>query len=141
MFQKPALLAGLCVFLQAVSPAQTVTDKGNAAPVWSILSAPMVDPGTTAHVQNASILRDRINITLVDGTIQFAKPVNSVVFGAVFHGKGRVQVEPPNDIEAQQLRLFSKRDKLDMAFNDATFSFTDEFFDEIAGQVKWQSWQ
>jgi len=139
MFQKPALLAGLCVFLQAVSPAQTVTDKGNAAPVWSILSAPMMDPGTTAHVQNASILRDRINITLVDGTIQFAKPVNSVVFGAIFHGKGRVQVEPPNDIEAQQLRLFSKRDKLDMAFNDATFSFTDEFFDEIAGQVKWQS--
>src|SRR5262245_4932649 len=100
-----------------------------------MLSTPMMDPGTTAHVQNASILRGRINITLVDGTIQFAKLVNSVVCGAVFHGKGRDQVEPPNDIEAQQLHCFSKRDKLDMAFNHATFSFTDEFFDEIAGQV------
>ena len=98
-----------------------------------------MNPARTAHVDNVSIVRDRINICLVGGTIQFAKPVNSVVFGAVFHGKGRVQVEPRNDTEAQQLRLFSKRDKVDLDFNDATFSFTDEFFDEIAPQVKWRS--
>jgi len=42
--------------------------------------------------------------------------VNGVTFAAAFHGKGRVQVEPPNPIEAQQLALFTKQDKLDLPF-------------------------
>src|SRR3989442_8804697 len=95
-------------------------------------------PEKSAHGENVQINRDRVSITLLDGTIQFARPVNNVVFGAVFHGKGRLQVDPPNPIEARQLRLFTKQDKLDMAFADATFSFTDDFFDEVAKQVKWQ---
>jgi hypothetical protein len=97
-----------------------------------------MDPAKSAHAENVEIVRDRIHITLIDGTIQFAQPVNGVTFGAAFHGKGRVQVEPPNPIEAQQLKLFTKQDKLDMPFSDATFSFTDTLAEEVAKQVKWQ---
>ena len=98
-----------------------------------------MDPAKSAHTENVEILRDRIHITLLDGTIQLAQPVNGVTFGAAFHGKGRVQVEPPNPIEAQQLKLFIKQDKLDLPFTDATFSFTDAFAEEVAKQVKWQT--
>jgi hypothetical protein len=109
-----------------------------AAIVWNALSSPAMDPTKSAHTENVEIVRDRIHIKLLDGTIQFAQPANGVVFGAAFRGTGRVQVDPPNPIEAQQLRLFAKQDKLDMSFTEATFSFTDGLFDEVAKQVKWQ---
>lgn len=110
-----------------------------AATVWSALSAPAMDPAKSAHAENVDIVRDQVHINLTDGTIQFTQPVNGVVFGAVFHGKGRLQAMPPNPQEAQQLRLFTKQDRLNMEFTDATFSFTDGLLDEVGGQVKWQA--
>jgi hypothetical protein len=107
--------------------------------VWNALAKPGMDPERSAQVKNVQIKRDQLTITLIDGVIQFAKEANGVVFGAVFHGNGRAQVHPPNSIEAQQLRLFTKQDELDMNFTGATFSFTDGLFDEIARQVKWQA--
>ena len=97
-----------------------------------------MDPAKSAHTENVEIVRDRVRIILTDGTIQFVQPANGVVFGAVFHGNGRVQAEPPSPIEAQQLFLFTKQPKLDMPFTDATFSFTDGLLEEVAKQVKWQ---
>lgn len=98
-----------------------------------------MDPAKSAHAENVDIVRDQVHINLTDGTIQFTQPVNGVVFGAVFHGKGRLQAMPPNPQEAQQLRLFTKQDRLNMEFTDATFSFTDGLLDEVGGQVKWQA--
>jgi hypothetical protein len=125
-------LFATCGYAQAPAPPP-------AASVWNALSSPTMDPAKSAQAQNVEIVRDRVHITLLDGTIQFAQPVNGVTFAAVFHGKGRVQVEPPNPIEAQQLMLFTKQDKLDMPFTDATFSFTDGLADDVAKQVKWQA--
>src|SRR5712664_94444 len=110
-----------------------------AASIWNALSSPAMDPAKSAHTENVEIVRDRVHITLLDGAIQFAQPVNGVTFGAAFHGKGRVQVDPPNPIEAQQLKLFTKQDKLDMLFADATFSFTDGLAEDVGKQVKWQA--
>jgi Peptidase family M1 domain len=106
--------------------------------MWNSLSSPSMDPSKTAITENVDIVRDRVHITLMNGTIQFVKPVNGIVFGAVFHGEGRVQADPPNPAETHQLQLFTKQDKLSMAFTDATFSFTDGLFDEVAKQVKWK---
>jgi hypothetical protein len=122
--------------------AQAPPATSPAATVWNALSAPVMDPAKSAHVENLEIVRDRIRITLLDGTIQFTQPVNGVTFGAAFHGKGRVQVEPPNPIEAQQLKIFlkdSQQDKVNMSFTEGTFSFTDELAEEVAKQVKWQT--
>jgi hypothetical protein len=114
------------------------TPPAPAGAVWNTLSAPTVDSTKSAHAENLEIVRDRIHITLQDGTIQFLQPLNGIVFGAIYHGKGRLRVDPPTQIEAQQLRLFTRVDKLDVTFTDATFSFTDGLFDEVAKQVKWQ---
>jgi len=110
-----------------------------AATVWNALSAPVMDTAKSAHAENIEIVRDHIRINLTDGTIQFTQPVNGVVFGAVFHGKGRLQAEPPNPQEAQQLRLFTRQDRLNAEFTDATFSFTDGLLEEVTKQVKWQA--
>jgi hypothetical protein len=107
--------------------------------VWNALSAPVVDAAKFAHAENVVITRDAIRITLVDGTIQFLRPVNGIVFGAVFHGNGRLEAVPPNPLEAHQLWLFTKQSKLDMAITEATFSFTDTFAEEIAKEVKFQA--
>jgi hypothetical protein len=118
--------------------AQSPTGSAAAA-VWNALSAPAMDPGKSAHAENVDIVRDRVHINLTDGTIQFTQPVNGVVFGAVFHGKGRLEADAPNPQEAQQLRLFTKQDRLNWEFTEATFSFTDGLLDEVAKQVKWQA--
>src|SRR5713101_1936579 len=126
------LLLAICAKSQTPAPLPP-------ASAWNALSSPAMDSSKSARMENVEIVRDRIHITLTDGTIQFAQAANGVVFGATFHGKGRVQVDPPNSIEAQQLRLFTKQDKLDMTFTDATFSFTDGLADEVAKQVKGQA--
>ena len=106
--------------------------------VWKALWEPAFDAGKSTHVEPLTLARDRIRITLNSGTIGFTQPVNGQVFGAAFRGHGRVQVEPPDPREAQQLRLFTKQDVLDLEFSEATFSFTDNTFDEVARQVRWR---
>jgi hypothetical protein len=131
----------LFVVMFAFAPWGTAqTPAGSpAATVWSALSAPAMDPAKSARAENVDIVRDHVRINLTDGTIQFTQPVNGVVFGAVFHGKGRLQADPPNPQEAQQLRLFTRQDRLNAEFSDATFSFTDSLLEEVARQVKWQA--
>ena len=130
------LFVGMSVFAPG-GYAQTPSSSPAAA-VWNALSAPAMDATKSAHTENVDIVRDHVRINLADGTIQFTQPVNGVVFGAVFHGKGRLLAEPPNPQEAQQLRLFTRQDKLNVDFNEATFSFTDGMLEEVSKQVKWQ---
>jgi hypothetical protein len=131
---RKAVILGLL----AASSAARVCAQSDSGGVWNTVSAPAMDPAKTAVTENVGIVRDRVHITLVRGTIQFGQPVNGVVFAAVFHGEGRVQVDPPNPIEAQQLRLFTKQDRIDYKFSDATFSFTDDLMEEVGKQVKWK---
>jgi hypothetical protein len=93
------VLAGCC--LVPATFAQTVP-LVSGKDVWNALWKPGMDPERSAQLQNVQIKRDRLTITLIDGVIQFTKEANGVVFGAVFHGNGRVQVHSPNSIEAQQ---------------------------------------
>jgi Peptidase family M1 domain len=130
-------VAALLCFLLATLPA-VFGQTENAQGVWSALSAPAMDPTKTAVTENVEIVRDRIHITLVSGTIQFVKPVGGIVFGAVFHGEGRLLVEPPNPSETHQLQLFTRQDKLSLTFTEATFSFTDNLLEEVGKQVKWK---
>lgn len=127
----------LLLLLLFITPS-VFAQAENGKSIWSVLSAPAMDPAKAATVEKVEIVRDRVHITLLSGTIQFVKPVNGVVFGAVFHGDGRVFVDPPNPVETRQLQLFTRQDKLSAEFADATFSFTDGLFEEIGKQVKWK---
>jgi hypothetical protein len=105
--------------------------------VWNAVSQPAFDPEKSAQITNLTLVRDRIHITLTDGAIQFTRPAAGVVFGAAFQGHGRLQVSAPDPREGQQLQLLLKRDGVDLEFTDATFSFNDGTFEEVARQVQW----
>ncbi|HLW80843.1 MAG TPA: M1 family aminopeptidase [Candidatus Acidoferrales bacterium] len=110
-----------------------------AAAAWNAIQAAPFDAGRMAHVENLTLVRDRIRITLVEGTVQFTAPAAGIVFGAAFKGRGKIEIAPPNSAEAQQLELFTKQSALDIDFSEATFSFTDDTFEEVSKQVKWVS--
>src|SRR5260370_22895257 len=134
-----AFLSIVLSLLLAASGSVQAPASSPAGNVWNAISAPLMDPLKSAHAENIEIVRDRIHITLTDGTIQFVQPVNGATFGAAFRGKGHVIVDPPNPIDTQQLPLFIKQDNLVISFTEATFSFTDGLLDEVPKQVKWQA--
>lgn len=116
--------------------AQTAPPQ-DATAVWNAVDQAPFDAAKTAHVENLTLARDRIHVTLMDGTIEFTSPAAGVVFGAAFKGRGRIEIAPPNQGETDQLELFTKQNTLNMEFSEAAFSFTDGTFDEVAKQVKW----
>ncbi len=137
---KVSLLFSLvvaCVARPALAQASPAA-SGDIQTIWNSLAHPAFDPSKIAAVNNLVIERDRIHITLTSGTLHFTQPVNGVVFGAVFHGSGKLQMTAPNPREGQQLNLFTKNSEvLTAEFEDAAFSFTDKTFEEIAAKVTW----
>jgi peptidase M1-like protein len=130
------VLACVLVLLCSAGMAEgQASDGGN---VWNTLAAPAMDPTKYAVTENVEIVRDRVHINLVSGNIQFLKPANGVVFAAVFRGEGHVLVDPPNPTEAQQLKLFTRQEKLAASFTEATFTFSDGLLEEVEKQVKWK---
>ena len=120
------------VFLMA--PALRAQD---AAAVWEALGKPAGDPAHVAAVENVTLERDAIKITFISGQIQFAQAVAGRQFAAAFRGRGRVQVEPPNKMEAQQLLFLSEKYSIDLEFTDAAFFFNDQTFEQVEKQVHW----
>jgi hypothetical protein len=114
-------------------------DLSEAEGTWNALLKPTFQPSKTATVKDIVLERDRIRLLLDDGTLQFTQPIKGVVFGAVFHGKGRLQVSSANALEEQQLRYFVKQDGLNLEFSEATLSFTDSTYDEVVGNVHWSA--
>src|SRR5712692_6847970 len=114
----------LCVLATCATLAVPATGQ-DASSIWNSLQQPAFSADKSASVSQLALVRDRIRITLANG----------IVFGATFRGRGRVQVEPPNALEAQQLRLLSRQDTLDMEFSEAVFVFLDDTFAEVSRQV------
>ena len=127
----------LCQVVLGVAIGACPVTAQSPAETWTNLSQAAFDPEKSAAAHNLTLARDRLRLTFVDGAMQFTKPVEGVVFGAAFTGRGRVQIEPPNAAEAQQLRLFTGKDTLDMEFSEATLTFTDGAYEELAAQLQW----
>lgn len=81
-------LAAGASFAQGAAAPGPSQEGANAAAAWNALARPAFDSSKTASVKNLVIERDRIRLTFEDGIIEFTQPVNGIVFGAVFHGKG-----------------------------------------------------
>ncbi len=128
----------LVVVMSFLAGSGTETWAQDASALWQQVTQASMDPEKSASVENVTLVRDRIRITLTAGTIQFTKPVQDLVFGAAFRGKGRIEVKPPTSIEAHQLQLLAGQESLGMEFTEATFTFSDGTFGEIGRQVHWR---
>src|SRR6185437_12649956 len=135
---SPSGISCMVLILSAVILAGSRACRAqDAASAWTAVAQPVFDETKSAAVENIEIVRDRIHNTLISGAIQFAKPANGVEFAAAFQGRGKVQILPPNPIEAQQLQLLAGAATVNMDFSQAIFSVSDGFFDEVARQVHW----
>jgi hypothetical protein len=114
------------------------TSASDPAGLWQQLVQAPFDPEKSASAENVILERDRVRIVLNSGTIQFSKPAQDLVYGATFRGTGRVEVKPPSAIESHQLHLFTGQDTLGMDFTEATFTFSDGTYEDIARQVHWR---
>ncbi|HLJ42317.1 MAG TPA: M1 family aminopeptidase, partial [Candidatus Acidoferrales bacterium] len=133
------LQAAIFCFVCAAPPgvrAQNASAQ-DASAAWNAVSHASFDSEKTANVEGVTIVHDRIRITLKDGSISFSQRAAGVVFGAAFKGRGTIEIAPPSALEAQQLDLLTKQKTLNMDFTEATFSFTDDTFEQVAKQVKW----
>jgi hypothetical protein len=140
----PRLCAVSLLYVAGVSPSharipQTSSTPAatNPASAWELLQHPSFLSGKALAVKNLILQRDRIRVLLDEGTVEFAPAINGSVFGAAFHGKGRLQVTTPNPQEAQQLQYFTKQDGISLEFDQATFCFTDNTFGEMAAHGDW----
>ena len=116
----------------------TAAAQDAVAVVWNQVVQAAFDPAKSAAVDNVTITRDRLRITLVSGTIQFTQPAAGRVFGAAFQGQGRLQISVPDPLEQQQLRVFGvEGGGVDMPFTEAVFNFSSDVFDELASHLKW----
>ncbi|MBI3663556.1 MAG: hypothetical protein HY234_10985 [Acidobacteria bacterium] len=131
LVQSIFLVSSFCFWLAATASAQDATQ------VWNALAQASFDPAKSATAENVVIQHDRIRITLLSGTIQFSRVVNGVVFGAAFRGRGKVEIDPPNSLEAHQLYLFVGNPKLNLEFTDAVLSFADDTLAQVTRQVRW----
>ncbi len=124
----------LCLFIFVVSAPVFGADF---PAIWSGIERPAMDASKIASVKNVVIERDRIRISLEDGALQFTQPLEGLVFGAAFRGRGSVQVLPPNPLEEQQARLFLGDGKLQVTFTEGAFFFTDQTFADLSGRLEW----
>ncbi|HEY6253872.1 MAG TPA: hypothetical protein VI685_28280 [Candidatus Angelobacter sp.] len=83
MIRRAVFLILVCVLASSSALSQTPPTPAATA-IWNALASVAMDPSRFAHAENVTITRDKVHITLVDGTIQFTQPVNGVVLGAVF---------------------------------------------------------
>jgi len=133
---RSILVLAVLGFAAPVSLGQTPPPAASPMATWNAILNPATDSSKSAHVENVVISRGGVKITLKNGTIQFNQPVNGIYYGASFRGDGSISVDPPSEIEAHQLHLFTKQDKLNMTFSEAVFISTDGLFDEISSNIK-----
>ena len=93
--KRAALALGPFVLLLVPFVSAQSLETQSGASVWDVLVAPSMDPEKSAVTENVDIVRDRVHITLVSGSIQFAKPANgeySTYFPAlgVIGGSGKM---------------------------------------------------
>ncbi len=134
---RTVLLAGSLLLATAARAQAPVTSSAEGDPqaVWAALQTPRFAGGKVLTPSNLTLVRDRIRITLVSGTLWLAPPVAGVQFAAEFRGQGRVQVTPPNPLEAHQLVVFTGKPILEMEFSEAVFTFSDQTAEELLKQA------
>ncbi|HEY7112359.1 MAG TPA: M1 family aminopeptidase [Thermoanaerobaculia bacterium] len=105
----------------------------SADPTYAALRAARPE-GPAVVVNGLTIERDAFRFRLVSGVVQFLTPVSDRVFGAVFVGDGRFELEPASASERRHLAFLAGDPRLEMltdSFETAVFLFTDATAEEI----------
>jgi len=75
-------------------------------------------------------------ISFEEGALAFFLPLDGLVTGAVFSGRGHVLAAPRDPVEKQQMGRFLGAPVLDQVFFNAYLRFTDDTVGELLGQFR-----
>ena len=103
--------------LAATAPL-TARAADDPAAILRELDAAALEPARAVTLENVRLAAGLASIQL-DGTLLPGTPVAGRSREMVFLGRGRVTLEPPDDIEAGQLELFTGSRRLDTEFKEA----------------------
>src|SRR3954468_12721645 len=104
-----SLLPGAILRAQAPEPAA----------LQAQIAADHLEIGRAVALKNVKLAVGLGTLRLEDGVLIPASPVGGKTIEMVFLGKGRIEVEPPDAIEAGQLELFTGGSRLDEEFKEA----------------------
>ena len=85
------------------------------APAWATdpaairrdLEASRLDPGRAVSLKNVKLNAGLAVLHLEEGTLVPMTPVGGKTVELLFFGKGKIRIEPPDEIEAGQFELFT----------------------------------
>ncbi len=107
-----------------VGAATTLGSTGRQSTIYEQLRAAPLAPA--GHLQRAHLEVDRANLTFDEGELYLLAPVAGRVTGAVYIGKGTIQLAPPNAIEGDQLDKYLDDPDVDLEFKSLVMRFTDD---------------
>lgn len=122
----------LCIFsarvLHGETTALTLTEVQS---LYDTIRNITLDSANTIEATGFAIRKDVATFEFKFGRIYFFKPVAERAVAAYFEGTGTMHLSTENRIEKQQIRRFTGQDKLDQAFEQALFFFTDSTFEQL----------
>jgi len=131
--------AGLFALLCLFAPAASLADEKSPHEIYDALNALRVDPLAAYTISSANrieLRRGDAVISFEEGTLAFLLPVDGLVTGAVFSGRGHVLAVPREAVEKQQMGRFLGAPVLDQAFVNAYLRFTDETANDLLHQFQ-----
>lgn len=114
---------GLLLSLLLLLPA--AADTPDPVRLMEQVRAASLDTGGSVEVSRLSIDMGLGTIEIASGWLIPAKPIEGRVLEIVFLGEARVEIEPPNAIEASQLNLFTDQESLDVSISSAVLVMGD----------------
>jgi len=127
------ILLVLAAALLSSPPA--AAQAADPAAVWAALNQLSIDPQQVAAVNGLTLERDLGRISLREGTLGFAPPVNGRVVLGAFRGRGVFSIAPQLPFEMQQLQFHTGVTALEVEFTEAVLVFSDTAYDEISQKV------
>lgn len=118
MFSVRRLSAFSCL-LPVLAAGALRAQASDPAALQAAIAGARLEPARAVTLKNVKLGVGLGTLRLEDGVLIPATPVGGKSIEMVFLGKGRLEVEPPDAVEAGQLELFTGGSRLDAEFKEA----------------------
>ncbi len=119
MYSARRLPVLLCLLPAFLAPGTLRAQTADPAALQAAIAGAKLEPARAVALKGVKLGVGLGTLRLDDGVLIPATPVGGKTVEMVFLGKGRMEVEPPDAVEAGQLELFTGGSRLDEEFKEA----------------------
>ena len=118
MIRRPLSVVSVLLCLFGLQAAAVRAQEPDPAALRKAVQESRLEPARAVALKNVKLGAGLAPLHLDDGILLPAAPVGARTVEVVFLGKGRIVLEPPDDIEAAQLDLFTGASSLQEEFTE-----------------------